>query len=330
MKQAEGTRVFRVSIKLGSLDVIVSPFRAILRDQTEVAVLEPTAVTITADATKYIVVDKDSGVPAALDGLGVPNKLYLARAHANSEQVDRVDQIDEFIQDPAPVMGATTNWALLPAAAVAAGSDKFFTTVGTGTEVVAKVTDGGVNIKTQASTPADEDNAMLAAVANTAFHEAVTATSKIIFDTIVNITTITEVIASFGLSENVTDAMPSGTAGEGALFLFDDTTTAARETTGLTAAQHVNWILAHKVNGADTFTATSVPVVADQDYHLQIKIGADLKAKFYIDGVYVGTGPALTSGDTVKAFLAIETKLTDAAGQRDFDCRYVGMTRQIG
>ena len=60
-------------------------------------------------------------------------------------------------------------WDLVPAAAVATGTSKLMVTVGTGTEVVAKADKGGVNIKTQATTPAQGDNALLAAVATTNF-----------------------------------------------------------------------------------------------------------------------------------------------------------------
>jgi hypothetical protein len=221
-------------------------------------------------------------------------------------------------------LGAWTAFELIPATSVAAGSDKLTVLSGTSTEVIARVATGGVRLTTQASTPADDDNVMLAAAANSYFNRVVTATSRLRFVSRVKIPTITSILASVGLNENLTDPDPTGSAGEGAMFLFDPDETV---TTGLTSAQHDNWILAHKVNGTDTFTATSIPVVADQDYVLEIEIDEDLKANFYINGEYVGIGPALTSGDTVAVYAGCET---NTAGQRSLDVRYLGLAAEIG
>ena len=149
------------------------------------------------------------------------------------------------------------------------------------------------------------------------------ATNKVRFAAKVGFANIVSLFGSFGLQENVTDPDPTGTAGEGAQFLFDPGSTI---TTGLTAGQHANWILAHKVNGADTFTATTIPVEADRDYILEIQVGTDLIASYYIDGVLVGASPALTSGDSVSAFLGVEAATGSA---KSFDARYVSMTREL-
>jgi hypothetical protein len=88
-------------------------------------------------------------------------------------------------------------------------------------------------------------------------------------------------------------------------------------------------LLAHKVNGADTFTNTGVPVVAGQDYDLAIEIDEDLKANYYINGEFIAQGPALTSGDTVNVFLGLELTATPG-GQKDMDVRFVSLSRSIG
>lgn len=219
--------------------------------------------------------------------------------------------------------GYTDVFHLLPAAAVAAGTDKMFTVTGTGTEVITQAVKGGVNLQSQATVPADGDNIFLAAVATTAFHQPIRANAELTLEMKVAINTITAVFASFGWNENVTDVDPTGTAGEGAMFLFDPT---EEVTTGLTTAQHANFILAHKVNGVDTFTATSVPVLAGQDYDLKIVIDEDLLANYYINGVSVGQSPALTAADTIKVFLGAELTATPG-GQKDFDARLVRVSR---
>lgn len=198
---------------------------------------------------------------------------------------------------------------------------------GTGTEGVTLSDDGGVNYATQPTTPASDDNVLITPVAaSTQFYAKLTASARWRLAMQVSINTIVTVMASFGFDENITAVDPTGTAGEGARFLFDPSRLV---TTGLTAAQHLNWILAHKVNGADTFTATTIPVAAGQDYELVVEIGADLKAVFYIDGVNVGTGPALTSGDTVAAFFGIKATVAPD-GAQNMDIRYVSIARAIG
>lgn len=220
-----------------------------------------------------------------------------------------------------------TDFALLPAAAVATGSDKLVVITGTGTEVIARSTTGGVNLKTQATTPADGDNVFAAAVSTTAFNAPISSVSALHFATQIKIgaTAFATMFASFGLNENLTDVDPTGTAGDGAMFLYDPT---EEVTTGLTTAQHLNWILCHKVDGTDTFTATDIPVVAGQLYDLDIVLGSDLKADFYIDGNRVGEGPALTSGDTLAVFVGAELTATPD-GQADFDCKSIMLARTV-
>lgn len=199
---------------------------------------------------------------------------------------------------------------------------------GTGTEVIARSTTGGINFKTQASTPADGDNVYFAPVTNSGLRAPMTAASGITFSTQVAIgsTALATMFASFGLNENPTDVDPTGTAGDGAMFVYDPT---AEFITGATTAQKLCWALAHKVNGADTFTFTTIPVIAGVDYALEIKIGDDLIADYYINDVLAGSSPALTSGDSVSAFVGAELTATPA-GQADFDCRFIQVGRQVG
>ncbi len=273
-------------------------------------------------------------------------KLRMHRTLGLNPQKDVLDTF-EITPGESPVMGADgvmvasgiglsaaasrtgflTTFPLLPATTQAAANDKFLITLGTNTEAATVSTKGGVNLATSGSA---NDNALLIGVANTASKMVISATNLIQFSARISIPTITSLIASFGLNENITDTDPTGTAGDGAAFLFatdaQGGTTDLTVTSGLTTAQHANWILAHKVNGADTFTATSVPVIAGRDYLLQINIGTDLIPLYYIDGTYVGAGPALTAGDSVYVQLGIETP---ASAARSFDARAVSLTRAL-
>lgn len=221
---------------------------------------------------------------------------------------------------PFSFMASRTNFAELPAAAVAAATDKLLITVGTGTEVVARSTTAlgrGVTLTTQATTPADADNVLLVAPTGGGLITTVSALTGYRFSTRISLASVAAITASFGLSENVSDPDPTGTAGEGALFLADPESTV---TTGLTAAQHDNWILAYKVNGVDTFAATSIPLIADAAYDLDCVLQSDLTVKMYINSVLVGTSPALTDGDTIQPFLALET---NTAAQKAMSVRFV-------
>lgn len=217
-------------------------------------------------------------------------------------------------------MANFTNFAMLPAATAAALTDKLLITVGTGTEVASRSTaanGGGVNISTQATTPLTGDNVLLTPAANTQFIQAVNANQLHRFSTLLSLTSVADIVASVGLSELLTDADPTGTAGEGALFLADP---GEAVTTGLTTAQHANWILAYKVAGVDTFAATSVPLVAARAYNFEIQMNSDLTASMYINGTLVGTSPALTAADPINPFIALETA---ADAQKSADVRFV-------
>jgi hypothetical protein len=222
------------------------------------------------------------------------------------------------------------DFRLPPSTSVAVGTSLLFTESGTGTEVIGRATKGGANLKSQASTPADNDNVLLVPVAGSGVIHPINVTSRIIFEARVAINTITYMFAAIGLSELFTDVDPTGTAGEGAMFVFDPTAEfATGVNSAMTGSVLGNWLLAHKVNGADTIADSGIPVVAGRDYVLKIEVDADLKANFYIDGVFVGKGPALTSGDSIGAFAGLELAATPGE-QKDVDIRYIEVSRAIG
>jgi hypothetical protein len=266
--------------------------------------------------------------------------IYLRRAGATKLDSDKLESVEvkgpstlafDFLGNAynRPLITGETFFDLLPKASIDAGSDRYFAVTGTGTEVIARAAKGGVNLKSQASTPADGDNVFIAAVDDSCFELLINANTLGRFNARVALNTITAVFASFGLNENVTDVDPTGTAGEGAMFVFDPTGEFVTIANGFETDGSDNWVLAHKVNGVDTFTDTGVLVVEDQDYELEVAIGADLIPVFKINGIEVGTGPALTSGDSVRTFLGAELTATPGA-QKDFDVRYVRLSREIG
>lgn len=227
----------------------------------------------------------------------------------------------------APFHSVLDVFDLLPAAAAAAGADAYMLSLGTGAEVIARSSKGGINVKTKASTPADNDNAMIIPVANCANIVPITAKSRPRFSTRISLTAITEIVASAGMDENITSPIPSGTAGDGAAFYFDP---AGENSTGLDSDTLPNWILTQKVAGADTYIDSGVPVEAGRDYHLEIVWGEDLKPSYYIDGALVGTGVANTASASVSPLVGLQLNASSPSGQRDMDVRFVMVERFIG
>lgn len=259
--------------------------------------------------------------------------LFGAPTAADQEQTVTVPPHSTLICDAfgrfraQPFWTARTVFNNLPAASLAAGKDEMLVSLGTGTEVIARSTKGGVNVKTQASSPADNDNAMLVAVAANAMNCIITSASKPRFSCRVALTQITELFASLGMDENLTDPNPAGTAGDGAKFLFDP----GKELNAAAATgTEANWVMTQKKAGADTYTDTGVPVIAGREYELEIAWGADLKPEYYIDGKLVGTGVANTANAVVGVVCGVQINAASPAGQKDIDIRYISLERSIG
>lgn len=70
---------------------------------------------------------------------------------------------------------------------------------------------------------------------------------------------------------------------------------------------------------------TGAPVPTNgREYHLEIRIQPDLRPFFFINGVRVGVGPALTSAAALLPFIAVKTGTTAA---RQVNARFVEMSR---
>lgn len=85
------------------------------------------------------------------------------------------------------------------------------------------------------------------------------------------------------------------------------------------------WHFVTSVGGTDVDTATTVALAATTTYLLQIRIGTDRKPHYFINGVRVGIGAALTASlTTLKSFVGVQTATTAA---KALTCRYVKITR---
>ncbi len=263
--------------------------------------------------------------------------LFLQLLRANLPNPDQGNQLETVAIVPhstpywggngetlaLPILTEIDNFSLLPAAAVAAGTDPFVTLVGTNTPVAAQDTKGGVSLTTGAT---NTNQAAIAGVATTGFSFALTTTNGVQYRSRVNLKSLATMYASSGINSLATDVNPMATNGDGAAFLADPTN-ALTATHGATAAQALNWILCYKVNGVFTYAFTSIPLVAGLDVRHQINVNPDYTCSMYIDGVLVGTSPALTAAAVVKPLIGVRTL---AAATAQVSARFVIYGRNIG
>jgi len=223
-------------------------------------------------------------------------------------------------------LAALENFELLPAlTTVAADSAKLVVALGTDTEVVARSVKGGCNLSTDATTIATND-AMLRGNAGTGFACLVNATTNVHFHCSVSLPSITTIVAVAGMRETVTAGLPTDEVGDGVFLMFDPTESM---TTGLTTAQHANWIIVQVIAGAELYTATSVPVNVDEVYDFKIKWNAELIPEVWINDVLAGATTdfsAQTASQTLIVHVGIEATSTV---QMAIDIGFIEVSRAL-
>lgn len=227
-----------------------------------------------------------------------------------------------YLADGSPVFinsgSGFSTFELLPnLTSLAAGKDPQSVMIGTGTEVVTRSAKGGINIKSQATSPADNDNVILVGVAASPSFTTITAAAPPRFRTRVNLARITLLVFGAGLDENITSPVSSATAGDGASFQFDPLSEVS-----MVAGQTTNWVLAQKVAGVDTYIDSGVAVLAGVDYDLDIRWNSDRKPLYYINGALVGTGVANTADAAVGLNIGGQMNGTPGGLRVDADIRY--------
>lgn len=206
-------------------------------------------------------------------------------------------------------LAALENFELLPAGTVAAGTAKLVAVTGTDTEVIARAVKGGVRLSTDATTIATND-VMIAGVATSGHAALVNTTSQVHFHCALSLPVITTIVAVAGMRETVTAGLPTDEVGDGVFLMFDPTESL---TTGLTTAQHANWIIVQVIAGAELYTATTVAVNADQVYDFKIRWNEDMIPQVWIDDVLVGAVSdfsAQTASQTLRTHIGIEATST--------------------
>lgn len=131
-------------------------------------------------------------------------------------------------------------------------------------------------------------------------------------ETQVSLVAITTCVARFGLFEDVAQPADTGVAGAGsddnAAFIYFDEDTSA------------NWQCVINVGGTDTVYDSGVAVAAATEYRLSIHVDSSRIPRFYINGVLVATGTALTTAVSLVPMVSIATDTTAA---KSLDVRYI-------
>ncbi len=231
----------------------------------------------------------------------------------------------DLLHGEPPRISSFTNFELLPASSVAAGTDKLmFANTGATPGTIARATKGGMSYTTGG---ASGNASVLTAVAATAFRPAITATSRVIMLARMSVPTITTVLVQAGLGQapSATDPGAANSGTDSAEFFFDP---ANALSSGLGTAVLGNWIARYRnASGTVSYINTGVPVVAGTDYNLMIQYNESLQPVFWVNNEIRGVGTVgggVTSGTTLITQLGVKTS---SAAARSFECRYIKIGR---
>ena len=229
-----------------------------------------------------------------------------------------------------PLHRAMSVFNLLPnATSAAAGKDDLYVSLGTGTEVIARATKGGINVKTKVSSPANADDAIITGLANNGTSVPLTAVSQPRMFCRVNLSQITLQLFSATLDETFTSADPSASAGDGAGFVFDPTGAIS----GLTSASYPNWLAYQKIAGVDVYVDSGIAVAAGVEYDLDVSYDAYRIPTCMINGEVVDTTADFDAGTNAAVLTPlVGVKIIDGGSptQHDFDLRVLSVERLIG
>lgn len=228
---------------------------------------------------------------------------------------------DILIGDP-PRISSFSNFELLPATAVAAGTDKlWFINTGATPGTLARATKGGISYPTGG---ASGNASVLTGVSATGVRPNISATSKVVMAARVGIPTITSVVVQFGMGQapSATDPAAANSGTDSAEFFFDPANALA---SGLGTTALGNWIVRWRsASGTVTYRDTGVPVVAGQDYNLAIAFNDSIHPVFFINRAIVAVGAALATGITMIPQIGVKTS---TAAARSFECRFAKVGR---
>jgi len=219
-----------------------------------------------------------------------------------------------------------TNWTLLPAAAAAVTTDlNFLQDTGVNPTAAARAAKGGI-VVTQAG--ATNDASVLTGVAASAWRTALSATNRLALKHRVSVPVIGgawTLITGLVQAASATNPIPAQCGTDFTVFLYDP---AVAITTGLSAAAHLNWIVATRAASATVrFADSGVAVVASRDYELAVEYDNNRIPKTFISDRPIPT--AATAQAAVALIAYAGSKITTGALTRTWESRWVKHDRLI-
>ncbi len=215
------------------------------------------------------------------------------------------------------------NFPLPPAASTALTTDTQFLTDGTGTEVVAMSLRGGVNLKTQATTPATGDYVALVPTTTCLVNKCLGSARSPTWRARVCLSQITLQAFSCGMIQTANARLspdPTVETADGVRFIHDPTNAYS------SGKNTANWLICTTVNSVETWYDTGMLAVAATDVEFAIRVDDQRIPHYLINGLEVYAGPQLQDA---KLFIPqAVVKVIDAGTpvQHDFDIRFVEVT----
>ncbi|MGD9631419.1 MAG: hypothetical protein AB7V18_19440 [Pyrinomonadaceae bacterium] len=219
-----------------------------------------------------------------------------------------------------------TCFTRLPSATQAVTTDLDWDQLGTATlEAPTRPANGGAALQTQTGTEADGDTTYLLNL----FPGDLDVNYQPTFEATVSVEPTTAALKPamwyFGFRDTA-DVDPAGESDDAAGFFCQGAAgNAGTDTDGNTVGL-VNWYVHEAHGGTDTYVNTDIPYELGVDVKLAVRVGDDLKARYYIDDVLVYTGTAFTSGEVFQGFAGTEL-VTAAGNSAKFEVRYVKITQ---
>jgi hypothetical protein len=242
------------------------------------------------------------------DGTIFVNEGTRQGSNFGHKYVNRADYLEQFIQSPGIASDLDPAAFSQAANRLYTGANKQFSLVGTNAVTTASVLTAGGGVKfTTTTASGDQVIASPVAAINSVevspFNLGALTQNKPIFETVIK-TGAAVTLQTIWAGLKLTNTSVTATDANQAFFRFQDVATLAA---GLGQFQCITG-----VSAVNTTQLSGVTVALATHYHLKITVDANRVPRFYINGVLVATGPAMTTAITLKPFVGVQTGTTAA------------------
>jgi len=243
----------------------------------------------------------------------IQRELLLRGVHGNT--LARAEYYTNFQRPPALTATIATelDWALVGTATVPPGTPNV---------------NGGTAIQTQTTTPATTNTTKAINV----FPGALNVEFAPRFEALVSLTPTIgsqkEEFWNFGFRTLLTLVDPTTETGQAAGFFAQGSSKVAVNDTEGIPVNATNWYVHEAHGGVSKFVNTKLPYVLNKNTKLAVRVGTDLKARYYLNDQLVFTGTVFTVGNAMTGFTGVELTATPG-GTGKYSLRYVKLSREF-